>query len=102
MKQRMKSRLFAVLLSGILCAGTMPAAVYGEAFASEIPDSVTEIGEGAFCQCEKLTSLVLQKNLKVVSADLCYGNTVLASVTIPEGVTEIDTDAFGACKYKDH
>ena len=41
-----------------------------------IPDSVTEIGEDAFCYCESLTS-----------------------VTIPDSVTEIGDNAFVDCDY---
>lgn len=62
-----------------------------------LPDSVTEIGEFAFDQCEKLTELVFPKNLKVINRYVCSGDTALISVTIPEGVTQIKEDAFSDC-----
>lgn len=62
-----------------------------------IPDSVTEIGEFAFGQCQKLTALALPKNLKVINEDLCSEATSLVSVTIPEGVAQIKEGAFYGC-----
>ena len=61
-----------------------------------IPNSVTSIGEHAFCYCEGLTSVVIPNSVTSIGEEAFYG-TNLASVTIPEGVTSIGKDAFGGC-----
>lgn len=63
-----------------------------------IPDTVTEIGDMAFWQCENLTSLVFPPNIKKISRWICYEDMALTSVTIPEGVTEIADGAFDRCR----
>ncbi len=86
----------------------------------EVPDSVTTIGEWAFCGCENLTNLTLPSGLKSIenhAFHVCRQMTIngipnsvqfigrqafslcaaLESVTIPEGVTEIGELAFRGC-----
>lgn len=62
-----------------------------------IPDSVVELGEGAFCDCENLNgTLTLGKNLRTIGKAAFSGCAFTGSLTIPEGVTEIADSAFGA------
>ena len=62
-----------------------------------IPDSVVEIGERAFYQCENLNgTLTLGKNLRTIGKEAFSGCAFTGSLTIPEGVTEIADSAFGA------
>lgn len=63
-----------------------------------IPDSVMNIGEKAFNECEKLESINLPVKLKGISGFMFSGCTSLTSVTIPEGVTRIEKNAFAFCK----
>ena len=73
-----------------------------------IPDSVTSIGVGAFGGCSSLTSITVDTNNPNYASEggILYNKTkttLLAypsangSVTIAEGVTEIDSDAFRGC-----
>lgn len=58
-----------------------------------IPDSVTRMGPGAFCDCP-LKKLTLGRGLKVIPREaFAWGQ--LTSVDIPEGVESIERDAFG-------
>ena len=59
-----------------------------------IPDTVIEIGNGAFYFCEQLASITLPSGLQKISDymfDYCIN---LASITIPAAVTEIGAEAF--------
>jgi hypothetical protein len=55
-----------------------------------IPDSVTEIGKGAFSGCG-LTSLTLGKGLTAIPMG-CFSGNKLTTLVVPEGVTEFTTD----------
>ncbi len=76
-----------------------------ELTAIEIPGSVTEIGEGAFMQCESLASIVVSPDNKYYkSVDNCClskdGRRLIfgcKNSIIPEGVTEICCAAFSGC-----
>ena len=63
----------------------------------EIADGVTSIGEGAFADCERLTSVTIGnsgKSIGVLAFWDCYS---LTSVTIPNSVTSIGDGAFSGC-----
>jgi hypothetical protein len=63
-----------------------------------IPDSVVEIGNGAF-DSAYITSIKLPKNLKKLGNSAFTGCENLGgSITIPEGVTEIPDNAFPSTK----
>jgi len=62
-----------------------------------IPDSVTSIGDSAFYDCTKLTSVNIPDSVKSVG-DWAFGwGASLASVTIGNSVTNIGDYAFGDC-----
>ena len=63
-----------------------------------IPDSVVEIGNKAFQNCQSLTNVVIPEGVEKIgteSFDYCENMT---SVVIPESVTEIRKDAFCMCR----
>lgn len=62
-----------------------------------IPDSVVEIGERAFYQCENLNgTLTLGKNLRTIGKKAFSGCAFTGSLTIPEGITEIAIGTFSS------
>ena len=73
----------------------------GDAFAFSsiqtisIPDSVALIGRSAF-RFSPIKSIRLSNNLKCIGA-FCFNSTHLQEVVIPDGVTEIESQAFSCC-----
>lgn len=63
-----------------------------------IPDSVTGIGDEAFYYCSGLTSLTLSNNIASIGEKAFYGCSSLTNLTIPNSVTSIDDDAFSYCR----
>lgn len=73
-----------------------PARKDGSSF--KIPDSVTEIGSGAFSVNENLESITIPNGVTEIGA-FAFGNCKrLLSVEIPDSVTKIGEDAFAECK----
>ena len=63
-----------------------------------IPNSVTNIGWGAFSGCTGLTSISIPEGVTSIGWDAFSGCTGLTSVTIPNSVTNIsDGCAFSGC-----
>lgn len=62
----------------------------------QIPNSVTMIGEAAFADADRLTSITLPLELSAISQYMLAG-TAVTNIVIPEGVTDIGTGAFEDC-----
>ena len=62
-----------------------------------IPDSVTSIGSSAFAGCGSLTSVTIPNSVTTIGGSAFNGCTGLTSVTIPDGVTSIGEQAFYGC-----
>lgn len=62
-----------------------------------IPNAVTNIGESAFSDCEKLQSIVLPQNLQEIKGGTFSRCHSLQSINIPNGVTKIGDCAFLEC-----
>ena len=62
-----------------------------------IPDSVTEIGGGAFRGCWSLTSVTILDSVNSIGESAFSNCSSLTSVTIPYSVTEIGYSAFAFC-----
>ena len=62
-----------------------------------IPDSVTRIGEYAFCDCTSLTSIEIPNNLCSIGNSAFSGCKSLESIVIPDSVTRIGEYAFSHC-----
>lgn len=68
-----------------------------------IPDSVTEIGYGAFTYANNLKKLVFGKGIPVIDDILVFGCDNLETVILSDTVTKIDSGAFkfSGIKYID-
>ena len=62
-----------------------------------IEDGVTTIGNGAFSQLTMLTSATIGRGITEIPNG-CFMDSGLTSITIPEGITRIDTTAFFRCR----
>ena len=63
-----------------------------------IPDSVTGIGDGAFLECNSLTSIIIPDSVTSIGwLAFAYCN-FLTSINIPDSVTTIGNSAFYGCK----
>ena len=58
---------------------------------------VTTIGDYAFSECFKLTSITLPNSITTIGYGAFAGCTSLTSITLPNSVTTIGADAFYGC-----
>lgn len=65
----------------------------------EIPDSVTEIGNYAFCECSRLESIIIPNSVSKIGEGTFKLCSSLGFVKLPNGVTQIGNGAFIGC-YK--
>ena len=63
-----------------------------------IPDSVTGIGDGAFLECNSLTSIIIPDSVTSIGWLAFIGCNFLTSINIPDSVTTIGNSAFYGCK----
>ena len=63
----------------------------------ELPDSVTEIREGAFSGCEHLERVRLSTRLLVIRKNAFQSCISLTDIALPASLQEIDKAAFSAC-----
>ena len=62
-----------------------------------IPDSVTSIGDRAFCGCTGLTSITIPNSVTNIDEYAFRGCTGLTSITIPDSVKKIGICVFAGC-----
>ena len=62
----------------------------------EIPEGVTEIGEGAFAGCVEMISVTLPSTLISLGA-YAFSGCSMSNVEIPDGITEINDWTFSGC-----
>lgn len=80
----------------------------GEAFAAseivsvQMPDSITQIGGGAFYVCTNLTTVVLSPNVETIGANAFFGCIKLSDITLPESLKTLGESAFQMCKALTH
>ena len=56
--------------------------------------TVTSIGDGAFNECKKITSVVIPNSVTSIGNNAFFNCTELTSITIPNSVTSIGENAF--------
>jgi len=61
-----------------------------------IPDTATNIGNGAFYDCSSLTSITIPSSVTSIGTT-AFSNSGLTSITIPNSVTSIGDHAFLNC-----
>lgn len=62
-----------------------------------IPDSVTNISDWAFCDCESLKKVTIPDSVYEIGEGAFYNCTSLKELIIPESVSRIDDIAFRGC-----
>lgn len=63
-----------------------------------IPDSVTEISEGAFVDCRDLQEVTMGNGVTRIGAFAFFGCSNLKTISLPEGLEEIAPKAFCFCQ----
>ena len=82
--------------NGVLLSTGNNLALMDENGTLVIPDSVTEIGEGAFAN-EGLKTIIIPGTVKKIGINAFAYNTKLETVIMQEGVEEIGSNAFRDC-----
>ena len=84
------------------CHPSLNSSNYGSSPKSiVIPDDVETIGPYAFSNCSYITIDHLPKSLKKIKAEAFYDSDILPEeLVIPEGVREIDRNAFCSTKIR--
>ena len=62
-----------------------------------IPNSVTKIGERAFCNLSSLTNITIPNSVTGIGSSAFSGCSSLTNITIPNRVTSISECAFLEC-----
>ena len=74
---------------------------YGDACSGliniTIPESVTSIGECAFCKCTNLTNITIPESVTSIGNSAFKDCSSLTNITIPDSVTGIGNSAFYDC-----
>jgi len=61
------------------------------------PNTIAEVGVGAFESCSYLSSITMTENLKIIKNSAFKGCTALTSIMLPSMVTELGGYAFENC-----
>ena len=62
-----------------------------------IPDSVTSLGDRAFCNCSSMTSITIGNGVTSIGSGAFSSCSGVMSITIPDSVTSIGSSAFSHC-----
>ena len=62
-----------------------------------IPEGVTLIGDGAFCDCKSLETVSLPNSLERICS-IAFSSSKISSIYIPAGVKDISESAFFQCE----
>ena len=70
---------------------------FNSAISYEIPDSVTSIGNGAFRECNNLTSIVIPDSVTSIGTNAFKVCSNLASIIMSNSITRIEDSVFSEC-----
>lgn len=62
-----------------------------------LPQNITEIGDGAFCNCSDLVSISIPENV-IEIGEAAFEGCAFTSIHIPKKVSNIERYAFSYCK----
>ena len=85
-----------VVPDGVFSVGNA-FAYYKQLISVTMPDSVVNIGSGAFADCSSLNSITFSENLVSIGGSAFSGCTRLSNVEIPKTVRSIGESAFADC-----
>ena len=85
------------IVDGVLLSSKGNLLLMDEEGTVTIPDSVTEIGEGAFANLDGLKTIIIPGSVKVINANAFAYNSTLENVIMLDGVEKIGTNAFQFC-----
>lgn len=63
----------------------------------KLPESLTNIGDAAFCSCESLTTINLPEGLTTIGENVFKECKSLTTINLPDGLTSIADNAFYRC-----
>lgn len=63
----------------------------------KLPDTLKEIGEGAFYECVFLTSIDIPKNVSTIGDGAFHSCTALEKINLPQDLEYLGENAFGCC-----
>lgn len=86
-----------LIVDGVLLSHNTNLMLVDENGKLTLPESVKEIGEGAFAKVEGLKEIIIPGTVKVIGKNAFNGCTSLEKVTMLEGVEKISDSAFQDC-----
>ena len=87
----------AKVVGHVLASPSGSYEIYGTVTNEGTTYRVTEIGEGAFQDCDKITSITINENVVTIGENAFSGCSGMTRVTIPNTVTTIGGVSFGNC-----
>ena len=88
--------------SGFIIDDNLLVEYIGDGGEVIIPNGVTIIGERAFYECDKVTSVVIPSGVVSIGRQAFMYCSMLSSITIPDSLTHIGDQAFFDCKKLDN
>jgi len=101
--QHQKKNTRITVSTDVFGDGVADAGVWSESdrhFVEEviIEEGITEIAEGTFTGCERLTSVTFPSTVKTIGKEAFYGCVSLSHLQLPEGLQFLGESAFSGCR----
>lgn len=82
---------------GFVRAGWLLLEYQGTGKTAVVPEGITEIGERAFAEKRKLTSVVIPEGVKKIGADAFGWSSNLERIELPASLVTVSRDTFTGC-----